>query len=212
MLTLLLKVIVISTSGALAPGPLTAAVASVGLKKGWQAGIQASLGHMVIELPIVILIALGVTTIFNSPKANSIIGIFGGIFLFLYGIMTIKDAFKTNPKQEKIESKSLTPIFIGIALTGLNPYFIIWWFAIGTPLIAEAIAKAGFIGVGLLYIAHIWLDYGWLTLVAGLASFGRVQTKVYRLILFILGLVIIGFGLELLLRTISPLSNLNLDF
>jgi threonine/homoserine/homoserine lactone efflux protein len=36
MFELLLKVVVISTSGALAPGPLTAAIASAGLKKGWK--------------------------------------------------------------------------------------------------------------------------------------------------------------------------------
>jgi len=203
MVELLLKVVVISTSGALAPGPLTAAIASAGLKKGWKAGIQASLGHMIIELPLVILIALGVTTIFKNPKANFIIGILGSIFLFLFGILTIKDAFQTNPKEQSIKQKTTSPILIGIVLTGLNPYFIIWWLGIGTPLISEAVAKAGFIGVGLLYIFHVWLDYGWLTLIAALSSLGRAQTKVYRTILFVLGLIIIWFGVNMLIKTIS---------
>ena len=203
MFELLFKVVVISTSGALAPGPLTAAIASAGLKKGWKAGIQASLGHMIIELPLVVLIALGVTTIFKNPKANFVIGILGSIFLFLFGIFTIRDAIKTNPKEQTIKEKTPPPILIGIALTGLNPYFIIWWIGIGTPLISEAVAKAGFIGVGLLYIFHVWLDYGWLTLIAALSSLGRVQTKVYRIILFALGLVVIWFGVEMLIKTLA---------
>ena len=203
MFELLFKVVVISTSGALAPGPLTAAIASAGLKKGWKAGIQASLGHTIIELPLVILIALGVTTIFKNPKANFVIGILGSIFLFLFGIFTIRDAIKTNPKEQTIKEKTPPPILIGIALTGLNPYFIIWWIGIGTPLISEAVAKAGFIGVGLLYIFHVWLDYGWLTLIAALSSLGRVQTKVYRIILFALGLVVIWFGVEMLIKTLA---------
>jgi len=203
MFELLFKVVVISTSGALAPGPLTAAIASAGLKKGWKAGIQASLGHTIIELPLVILIALGVTTIFKNPKANFVIGILGSIFLFLFGIFTIRDACKTNPKEQIVKEKTPTPLFTGIALTALNPYFIIWWIGIGTPLISEAVAKAGFIGVGLLYIFHVWLDYGWLTLIAALSSLGRVQTKVYRIILFALGLVVIWFGVEMLIKTLA---------
>jgi threonine/homoserine/homoserine lactone efflux protein len=203
MIALLLKVIVISTSGALAPGPLTAAIASAGLKKGWKAGIQASLGHTIIELPLVILIALGVTTIFKNPKANFIIGILGSIFLFLFGILTIRDSFQTNPKEQTTKEKTPAPLLTGLILTALNPYFIIWWLGIGTPLISEAVAKVGFIGVGLLYIFHVWLDYGWLTLIAALSSLGRVQTKVYRLILFVLGLVIIWFGINMLIKTLS---------
>jgi threonine/homoserine/homoserine lactone efflux protein len=203
MIGLLFKVVVISTSGALAPGPLTAAIASVGLKKGFRAGIQASLGHTIIELPLVILIALGVTTILKNPKANFVIGILGSIFLFLFGILTIRDALSTNPQEPTIYQKTAPPMLIGIALTGLNPYFIVWWLGIGTPLISEAVAKGGFIGVGLLYLCHVWLDYGWLTLIAAISSLGRMQTKIYRLILIVLGTIIIWFGVNMLIKTIS---------
>jgi len=203
MIGLLFKVVVISTTGALAPGPLTAAIASVGLKKGFRAGIQASLGHTIIELPLVILIALGVTTILKNPKANFVIGILGSIFLFLFGILTIRDALSTNPQEPTIYQKTAPPMLIGIALTGLNPYFIVWWLGIGTPLISEAVAKGGFIGVGLLYLCHVWLDYGWLTLIAAISSLGRMQTKTYRLILIVLGTIIIWFGVNMLIKTIS---------
>ncbi len=202
MLELLLKVTIISISGALAPGPLTAAIASAGLKKGWKAGIQASLGHTVVELPLVILIALGATTIFKHPRANFIIGILGSGFLLLFGLLTIRDAFLTNLKELAIKDKSPSPIIIGIALTGLNPYFIIWWIGIGTPLIAEAALKAGIFGIILLYLFHIWLDYGWLTLVATFASLGRVRTKLYRIILLVLGVIIIWFGINLFIKTL----------
>ncbi|MEO0105433.1 MAG: LysE family transporter, partial [candidate division WOR-3 bacterium] len=77
-----------------------------------------------------------------------------------------------------------------------NPYFLIWWLGIGTPLIYEAIKKSGFIGLSVLYIFHVSLDYFWLIFIATLSSFAK--KKIYRYLLFILGIIIIYFGIKML--------------
>lgn len=203
MIDLLFRVVVISASGALAPGPLTAAVASSGLKKGWRAGLEASLGHTIVELPLVLLLGAGVATFFAKPKAHFILGIVGSLFLLFFGFSTIRESFLVGKSTETTRLKISAPILTGIALTGLNPYFIAWWIGIGTPLISEAMAKAGLFAVLLLYVFHVWLDYAWLIFIASLSSLGRAQVKIHRGLLIVLGIIVVWFGLNMLIRTFA---------
>jgi threonine/homoserine/homoserine lactone efflux protein len=207
MIELLLRVTVISISGALAPGPLTAATASAGLKKGWKAGLETALGHTLVELPLVILLALGVAALFKNPVANLIIGLVGSAFLVFFGYGTIRDAGRLDQPPESGFRKTPTPLTTGVVLTGLNPYFIAWWIGIGTPLINDALRIAGFTGIVLLYLFHVWLDYAWLILIAALSSIGRLKTAVFRWLLLALGAIVIGFGLNMLLRTLGGFLN-----
>lgn len=193
MIELIFKVVIISISGALAPGPLTVATASWGIKKGWRAGLEISLGHTLIEFPIVLAIGLGLMNFLKSEKLYFFLGIFGGIFLFLFGILTIRDAFSYN-LNTSIKERFSFPLFTGITLSVFNPYFLIWWLGIGTPLIYEAIKKNGFLGLPILYIFHVSLDYFWLIFIAALSSFAK--KKIYRYLLFIFGIIIIYFGLR----------------
>jgi len=53
-------VIVISASGVMAPGPLFAANIAHGLRGGTKSGIKMAIGHTIVELPLVILLGIGV--------------------------------------------------------------------------------------------------------------------------------------------------------
>ena len=53
-------VIVISASGVMAPGPLFAANIAHGLRGGVKSGIKMAIGHTIVELPLVILLGIGV--------------------------------------------------------------------------------------------------------------------------------------------------------
>jgi threonine/homoserine/homoserine lactone efflux protein len=208
MINFLLKVAVISASGALAPGPLTAATAAVGLKRGWKAGIEVSLGHMVVELPLVILLSFGVAKILKDPVAGFFLGVLGSGFLFFFGFSTIREGLQYKQQQERQVKKKPTPLLIGIALSALNPYFIAWWIGIGAPLISEAVNLAGYVGIGLFYIFHVWLDYVWLGLIAGLTSLGRAQARILRWLLLILGGLVIYFGVNMLTKTLDLTTSL----
>ncbi len=212
MLPLLLKVMTISASGALAPGPLTTAIAAAGLKKGWKAGIQASLGHTVVEFPLVLILSAGVAAIFKNRAAMISIGFVGAIFLLVFGFSTIRDAIRVKidlpgpgTTKEGAGKRSLSPFVTGAALSALNPYFIAWWIGIGTPLISEAMGRAGLPGVVIIYVAHVWMDYAWLTFIAGIASLGRGKAVLIKVISMILGLLVIYFGIMMFHKTLKLL-------
>ncbi len=91
----IIKVIVISASGALAPGPLTASAASLGARMGWRAGINEAIGHMTVELPLVLAIAYGLHYIFQIPIISTTFGIVGGgAFLLFFAYLTLRDALR----------------------------------------------------------------------------------------------------------------------
>jgi threonine/homoserine/homoserine lactone efflux protein len=206
----LATVVVISLSGALAPGPLTATTATLGAQRGWKAGLLVSIGHTIVEFPLVVAISFGVLVAFtNLPEASLILGFTGGAFLIFFGVLTGKDAFHAELPRST-EDKSLkayrAPLSVGVTLSAFNPYFIIWWIGVGSPLIMEALNIGGFPMLGVFYLSHVWLDYAWLILVASITSLSRLNPKYYRIILAGLSLMVLIFGVNLILRVTVGLS------
>ncbi|MCD6514629.1 MAG: LysE family transporter, partial [Candidatus Odinarchaeota archaeon] len=82
------KVVSVTSSGVLSPGPLTASTVAVGTKDGARAGLLVSIGHTIVEFPLVILIAFGITIIFTNELATRIISLLGaGMLFFLSYLM-----------------------------------------------------------------------------------------------------------------------------
>ena len=192
----LVKVIIISCTGALSPGPLTAATAAIGVKHGWRGGFFVGLGHMLFEFPLVILIGLGIATVFTSKMFSQALSFIGGIFLLIFSYLTLKDAIKVKSITARDFKKS--PVLIGIGFSALNPFFITWWIGIGAPLIFEAINYWGLGGLIPFYIAHVWLDFAWLSLVAHITSISGLKLNVYRVILALIAILVALFGLDFL--------------
>src|SRR5438309_9415101 len=139
MVTLLefaLTVIIISVSGVMSPGPLFAANISYGLKGGIATGLKMAYGHTVVELPLVILLGIGAISLTALPQFREIIAILGAISLFVFAGIQIKSTIK---KPSTIFERKHGPFLAGIILSGLNPFFLIWWFTIGFKLITDAI-------------------------------------------------------------------------
>lgn len=86
----IIKVILISTSGALAPGPLTAATAASGLKHKWRGGFWISVGHVIVELPLVLLIAFGVAAVLTRDDVTAFLSFLGGLMLIFFSYLTAK--------------------------------------------------------------------------------------------------------------------------
>jgi threonine/homoserine/homoserine lactone efflux protein len=208
--TFLVEVVIISLSGALAPGPLTASTATLGAQRGWRAGLLVSIGHMIVEFPLVIAISLGVLAAFtSSPEASLVLGLIGGAFLVCFGLLTSRDAVHAElPKATDTRNLKTygTPLSIGMTLSVFNPYFVIWWVGVGSPLIAEAISIGGFTMLAAFYISHVWLDYVWLILVASISSLSRFNAKYYRIILAVLSVMVFIFGVNLILRVSVGIS------
>lgn len=194
MESFILEVILITSTGALSPGPLTAATIRKGLDEGWKAGFLISVGHTIAEFSLVLAIAFGIAQILTVGYVKSIIGLIGGLILFIFGVLQLR-AVKSASLTGTVSSER-SSIGIGFFLSAFNPYFILWWSTVGLKLIVDALIYASFIGLILMYVAHVWMDYVWLILLCHLAFKGKemISEKIYRLILFILALIMFIFA------------------
>lgn len=204
--SLVAMVVVVTASGALAPGPLFFATITHGTKSGAKSGLIFSIAHTIVEFSLVMVLALGLLTIANEPTVKLMIGMIGGVSILFFGILQIRDSLgsKSGALKSRIGIQSKNPLMLGVLFTGLNPYFIVWWLTVGAPLIMESLAFASIGGVILMYIAHVWIDYAWLTSVAYLAKKGTkvLGSKGYRLLLIMFGCALVFYGLYFLVTSL----------
>jgi threonine/homoserine/homoserine lactone efflux protein len=206
LLNFAITVSILSISGALYPGPLFFVTVSHGAKTGTKSGVIFSISHSLIEFSLVMLLALGLLSIVNVPEVMLVVGVAGGLALIVFGAMQIRGSLTYNDEETKTGQKTTRSLFfMGLALTGLNPYFIVWWLTVGANLIFISLEFAGLLGVIFMYICHVWVDYAWLTLIAGLAKKGAkiLHFRLYRALLAVFGAVLIYFGLTFLIDSLG---------
>jgi threonine/homoserine/homoserine lactone efflux protein len=198
-------VILLSTSGALAPGPLFFVTITHGTKTGVKSGLLFSIAHSLIEFALVMLLAIGLLSVANQPAVKLIVGGAGGVALIVFGSMQIHSSLHETNETNSTKKTTRHLLLLGLALTGLNPYFIIWWLTIGANLILLSLEFAGIWGVLFMYICHVWVDYAWLTLVAGFAKKGAkiLRKKWYRALIAVFGAILIYFGLSFLIDALG---------
>ena len=196
-------VIIISASGVMSPGPLFAANITYGLRQGTKAGIKIAIGHSLVELPLVILLGIGILSLEIFPEFKTIISILGAITLFVFAFIQIKSILKKN---EKFETKlKQGPIITGVLLSALNPFFIIWWLTIGLKLISDAMAIWAFVGILIVFVLHIWMDFVWLGATAFLISRSKkiISNTNYKILILALSAILIYFGITFLIDVIN---------
>ena len=195
-------VIVISASGVMAPGPLFAANVSYGLRKGTRSGIKMAVGHTIVEFPLIILLGIGVFSLETFPEFRTVISIFGAITLFVFAALQIKTLLRK--KEEIYSSSKHSPLITGIALSALNPFFIIWWATIGFKLISDAILIWAFSGILVVFFLHIWMDFAWLGGISFLASKSSkiLSNRNYKILMIGLSLILVYFGITFLVDVI----------
>lgn len=192
-------VITISLSGVMSPGPLFAANVAYGLKGGIKTGLKMAYGHTIVELPLVILLGIGAISLTTIPQFREITSILGALSLFVFAGIQIKSTIK---KPSSVFEGKHSPFLAGIILSGLNPFFLIWWFTIGFKLITDAIILYSFIGIGVMFVFHIWMDYAWICSVAFLSSKGKkiISNKKYTVFMIAISGVLVYFGIIFLLQ------------
>ncbi|MCH2604241.1 MAG: LysE family translocator [Candidatus Nitrosopelagicus sp.] len=193
-----IMVVAISASGVMSPGPLFSANIIYGLKEGKIAGLKIAVGHTIVEFPLIILLGTGIITSNIFPEFRVLIAVIGALGLFAFAGLQIKSIFQKNFQKNIKPSRG--PILAGIFLSALNPFFIIWWLTVGLKLITESIELWGFLGIIILFLFHIWMDYVWLYIVAFFASKSRnfLSNRNYKILVISLATVLIYFGLRFL--------------
>lgn len=191
MLPILLSVVVISFSGVMMPGPMFAMTLAKSYRTPW-AGAQISLGHAVIEVPLILLIYFGFARFFENSVVQLTLSILGGAMIIWLGIAM----FRTRAEVAQGGKDLPYNAFIaGILTSGFNPFFLLWWATIGSMLIMKFL-DFGTMGL-IVFIAVHWLcDLVWLSFVSTLvyktqSLWGR---KFQEGLFITCSLLLIGFG------------------
>ncbi len=197
IISFVITVVLITASGALAPGPLFFQTISQGTRMGARSGLIFSIAHTVVEFSLIMLLAFGLLAVRNEVFVQNIIGILGGIVLIIFGLYQIVGSVKKKDIIEKHVVSSHRLFFIGILFTMLNPYFIIWWLTVGSNLILIALEFAALAGVVFMFLCHVWMDYVWLTAISYFAKRGvnALGSKGYRILIGLFGVILIYFGI-----------------
>lgn len=200
----------VGLSGAIAPGPLFMATIKDALKYGPLSGPMICIGHLFVEIPIIIGLALGISYVIDIPIVRAMIGLIGGLSLFYLGIQIIKDRKKfekisgegmksVDKEHVRIKKEYLLPMKTGFVFTILNPAMFIWWFTVGNGLVMRGLA-IGFMGVFFLFVGHWFADVSWYSFLSFSVSKGKkfISARTYEIILFACGLFLLSIGVYFL--------------
>ena len=187
----LIETVIISLSGVMAPGALSAVTILHGMRKSRAGGLVA-IGHGIVEVPLLILIYYGVGALMQISGFQVSIGILGGVLMAWMGV-TIVVSGGTVVSEGKLGDSS---VWAGVMLSAGNPYFLIWWATVGSSLVIRSV-EYGLVGVLLFWICHWMCDLVWLWLLAffanrASANFGGAFVRITSLISGSF-LLIIGF-------------------
>jgi threonine/homoserine/homoserine lactone efflux protein len=167
MLAIFFKSLLIAFSGAVMPGSVFTYTVDRSLRHGVKAGVLVSLGHALRELILVILIFVGAGRYLAAESAGIAIGLIGGVVLVYLGSQMLKDVYLnkiTLETGEMHDHKQGGMFMAGMVLSATNPYFLIWWSAVGLALIMSAYHSLGVWGIVIFYLGHILGDITWYTL------------------------------------------------
>jgi threonine/homoserine/homoserine lactone efflux protein len=203
LLLFLIQVFIISFSGAIQPGPVTATAISMGARNRW-AGVLLAVGHGIIEFPLMVLIILGLGSIFQKNAIQIIIGAAGGLVLLYMAYSMFKSAGR--PTAQAAGAKKDKPILAGIILTASNPYFLIWWATVGLALATDA-TKFGLYAFVLFAIVHWLVDLIWVTALSLAAFHGTTLfgPKLQTIILRICAAAMLFFGLFFIYNAVATI-------
>lgn len=211
MIGFVLSAVAISLSGVMAPGPITASALAAGSQRR-DAGALIALGHMIVELPLILLLASGLGRQLASATVRAGIGLAGGVVLLGLGLQLLLSLRTAPAPVDPRASVERHPLITGIVLTAVNPYFLVWWATVGLTFTSQAL-QYGVLAMVLFVLLHWMCDLGWLSVLSwagfkGTEVFGpQAQTVVSA----VCGAVLLGFGVKFLGDAAVMLINLGRD-
>ena len=200
MLAALGTVIAISLSGVMAPGPMFAVTLAKSLKSPW-AGVMVSLGHAVIEVPLILLVYFGLAQFFENEVVSLVLGVLGGGMIIWMGI-SLLNASPTMAREGK--DTSYSAFVAGILMSGLNPFFLVWWVTVGSLLLMNFLDAVGEWGLPLFIVVHWLCDLVWLSLVSVVIYRTRHfwGPRIMEWVFIVLALALLYFGVYFVIRGI----------
>jgi len=200
MLPILLSAIVISLSGVMMPGPMFAVTLAKSYKSPW-AGAHISLGHAVIEVPLILLIYFGFAQFFHNSIVQLVLSLLGGGMVLWLGIGMFRARADVVQVGKDLPYSAFTA---GILTSGLNPFFLVWWATIGSLLIMRFL-DFGIVGLTVFIVVHWLCDLVWLSFVSQLVYKTRSLwgIKFQEWVFIASSLLLAGFGVWFIISGIQ---------
>ena len=183
--------IVISLSGVLAPGPVTAVTIGKG-NDSPHSGAWIAVGHGIVEVPLMILLALGIGRFLASAWLKTTLGVLGGLFLIFMAVGLLRGIRGQTSNPSRFSG---SPILAGILLSLSSPFFFMWWATIGAALILQSWAF-GIVGFIALCASHWLCDFIWSYFLSALSfAGGQFFGRRFQQVVFgVCGMALLVFG------------------
>jgi threonine/homoserine/homoserine lactone efflux protein len=200
ILPILLSVVVISFSGVMMPGPMFAVTLAKSYKSPW-AGAQISLGHAIVEVPLILLIYFGFAPFFQNDVVRLALSVLGSGMIIWLGIGMFRARSEVMRQGKDSRYNALTA---GILTSAFNPFFLVWWATIGGMLIMR-ILDFGITGLVVFIIVHWSCDLVWLSLVSNVIYRTHLlwRPRLREWLFIACSLLLVGFGLWFLISGIQ---------
>jgi threonine/homoserine/homoserine lactone efflux protein len=165
LVTIFCTSFVLALSGALMPGPLLTVTVSESSRRGISTGPLMIFGHGLLELALVVALISGLAPILARDDVFILISLTGGAVLLWMGLSMLRNLPGLTLDCQASPEKSRNLVVMGIVLSAINPYWLIWWASIGLGYIMHSL-KFGILGVTAFFLGHILADLAWYALIS----------------------------------------------
>jgi threonine/homoserine/homoserine lactone efflux protein len=199
----------VSFGAVISPGPVSATVLAESPRQGWRVGPLVSTGHALLELIMVLLLALGLSSPLSTPGVKSAIALVGGVLLVIMGAGYVTASARRRITLEASGHaaglQAVGTLFsLGMLATLSNPFWYAWGVTVAAGYLGQARAP-GLAAVAAFYLGHISVDYGWNTLLALMAGAGRrwLSGPRYLWLVALTGLFMVYLGVTFILAAFA---------
>jgi len=196
--------------GVAAPiGPVNVEIIRRGLRSGFREPFALGMGAVTADGVYLALVCLGVSQIAEHPVVRTILLGFGVLMLEVLGVLALRDAVRLREVpigggEEPAGRRSLLRCYgLGLAMMAVNPLSMAAWLGFSAVVIGSTRSDP---------MAYVWFALSvpagcttWVIFISSVLHFGRryINVTVLRAVNAVAGLVLCGFGADLLRRALS---------
>lgn len=182
------------------PGPMFAVTVAKSYRSPW-AGAKISIGHAIVEIPIILLIYFGFAQFFENQTVQFVLSLLGGAMLVWMAVSMVRIRKEVVHGEKDLKYGAVTA---GIIMSSANPFFLLWWATVGSLLVMKFI-EYGTIGLPVLIITHWLCDFVWLSFVSVIIYRTKSlwNRKFHEWIFVVCSLLLAGFGVWFLVSGIQ---------
>jgi len=201
-----MEALLITFSGVIIPGPVTALTISKGMKSP-HVGAMVALGHGLVEIPLMMFILFGFGEILKMTVLKMIISLIGGYFLFRLSLNLMK-GIKNSDSGDKPINNSRSPLADGMMLTLVNPAYLTWIATLGSILIMRAYTF-GISGVVIYLASHWMMDIFWLYFLSALSFKGGqfFGQRIQKILFAVCGIFLLFFSAKFIYDALKMIMN-----